>query len=47
MNLDSVTVTHMHSHISLFSTAVGASGLLLGVVKSDIEETVGCCQSLM
>lgn len=34
MNLDFVTVTHMHLHISLFSTAVGDSGLLFGVVKS-------------
>lgn len=28
MHLDSVTVTHMHSHTSLFSTAVGASGFI-------------------
>lgn len=34
MNLDFVTVTHMHSHISLFCTVVGGSGLLFGVAKS-------------
>lgn len=34
MNLDFVTVTHMHSHISLSCTAVGDSSLLFGVVKS-------------
>ena len=38
MNFDSVTVTHMRSHISLFSTAVGETlVLLLGVVKSNRE----------
>lgn len=37
MNLDSVTVTHTRWHISLFSTAVGASGLSYGVVKSNIQ----------
>lgn len=34
MNLDFVTVTHMHSHISLFRTVVGGSSLLFGVAKS-------------
>lgn len=34
MNLDFVTVTHMHSHTSLFRTVVGGSSLLFGVAKS-------------
>lgn len=38
MNFDSVTVIHMRSHISLFPTAVGASGLSLGVVKSNRKQ---------